>query len=111
MRAVLVRIEHEFDVALSRSFEPCKPHPAPLLHILERVGASPKEAAMVGDSVDDMDCGNGEARLPGLGIGRCARMPSGATQATRGQRLLLFCEPRSCWSLHDCNRQRRGPHF
>ncbi|KAA0163388.1 hypothetical protein FNF27_02288 [Cafeteria roenbergensis] len=58
MRAVLVRIEHDFDVALSRSFEPCKPHPAPLLHILERVGASPKEAAMVGDSLDDMDCGN-----------------------------------------------------
>ena len=60
MTAVLARLPHDFDVALSRSFEPVKPDPAPLLHILREVGANANESVMVGDSIDDMDCGIGE---------------------------------------------------
>lgn len=35
-----------------------KPHPAPLLHGLDRLGVSPAEAVYVGDSVDDVQMGN-----------------------------------------------------
>lgn len=45
-----------FSVALSRSFTPCKPHPAPLLHISAAWGVPAAALAMVGDSVDDMAC-------------------------------------------------------
>ena len=113
MRAVLVRIEHDFDVALSRSFEPCKPHPAPLLHILERVGASPKEAAMVGDSLDDMDCGNGEVacRAAERARGRASAKAKPQCSPPGSTLLWLSRAPRSRWHVHDCNWQQGGPHF
>lgn len=59
MKQTLVLLEDEgaFDVMLSRSFTPPKPHPAPLLHIAERWGVDPAEMAMVGDSLDDVACG------------------------------------------------------
>jgi phosphoglycolate phosphatase-like HAD superfamily hydrolase len=46
-----------FHVMLSRSFTPCKPHPAPLLSIAQTWGLDPSEMVMVGDSIDDMECG------------------------------------------------------
>lgn len=59
MKQTLVLLEDEeaFEVMLSRSFTPPKPHPAPLLHIAERWGVDPAEMAMVGDSLDDVACG------------------------------------------------------
>ena len=45
-----------FHLLLSRSFEPPKPHPAPLLHVAARWRLSPTELVMAGDSVDDMAC-------------------------------------------------------
>ncbi|KAG0594410.1 hypothetical protein M758_UG074800 [Ceratodon purpureus] len=49
----------KFSPALSREFTPCKPSPAPLLHICDIWGISPSEVMMVGDSApDDVVCGN-----------------------------------------------------
>jgi len=42
---------------LSRSFLPCKPHPAPLHHIANLWGITSYDILMVGDSIDDMMCG------------------------------------------------------
>lgn len=59
MRQTLVLLEDDsaFEVMLSRSFTPAKPHPAPLLHISSLWGCPPEELAMVGDSLDDIACG------------------------------------------------------
>lgn len=46
-----------FHVMLSRSFMPCKPHPAPLHHIANVFGCHVSEIVMVGDAVDDVMCG------------------------------------------------------
>ncbi|KAM0945022.1 putative HAD superfamily, haloacid dehalogenase-like hydrolase [Dioscorea sansibarensis] len=47
-----------FAPALSREFRPCKPDPAPLLHICSTWGVSPNEVMMIGDSLrDDVVCG------------------------------------------------------
>lgn len=46
-----------FSPMLSRSFTPCKPHPAPLLHIAQQWGLASNHLLMVGDSIDDMMCG------------------------------------------------------
>ncbi|XP_024368963.1 haloacid dehalogenase-like hydrolase domain-containing protein At2g33255 [Physcomitrium patens] len=49
----------KFHPALGREFTPCKPHPAPLLHICDKWGLHPHEVMMVGDSAaDDIVCGN-----------------------------------------------------
>ena len=47
----------EFDIALSREFLHMKPHPGPVLHILETWGFSPGQVLMVGDYVHDVLCG------------------------------------------------------
>ncbi|KAH9610893.1 hypothetical protein KSS87_008326 [Heliosperma pusillum] len=47
-----------FSPALSREFLPCKPDPAPLLHICSAWQVEPNEVIMVGDSLkDDVACG------------------------------------------------------
>ncbi|GLT99280.1 hypothetical protein SLE2022_167260 [Rubroshorea leprosula] len=47
-----------FSPALSREFRPCKPDPAPLLHICSAWEVQPTEVMMVGDSLkDDVACG------------------------------------------------------
>lgn len=47
-----------FSPALSREFRPCKPDPAPLLHICAAWDVQPNEVMMVGDSLkDDVSCG------------------------------------------------------
>jgi pyrophosphatase PpaX len=52
---VLPALEPCFDVVVgSDDTERHKPHPEPLLHALERLGASPGEAAYVGDSPFDV---------------------------------------------------------
>jgi pyrophosphatase PpaX len=59
-----VPIEHLFDVVIGGDeTDHHKPHPAPLLLALERLGAAPDEAAYVGDSPFDMQA----ARAAGLG--------------------------------------------
>ena len=42
-----------FRPALSREFQPYKPHAAPLLHICDTWGANPKEVLIIGDSHKD----------------------------------------------------------
>ena len=42
-----------FRPALSREFQPYKPHAAPLLHICDAWGADPKEVLIIGDSHKD----------------------------------------------------------
>jgi pyrophosphatase PpaX len=50
-----VPIEHLFETVVGGDETPeHKPHPAPLLLALERLGASPEEAAYIGDSPFDM---------------------------------------------------------
>ncbi|KAL2923063.1 hypothetical protein RDABS01_014554 [Bienertia sinuspersici] len=47
-----------FSPALSREFRPCKPDPAPLLHICSTWEVLPDEVIMIGDSLkDDVVCG------------------------------------------------------
>ncbi|XP_052191072.1 haloacid dehalogenase-like hydrolase domain-containing protein At2g33255 [Diospyros lotus] len=47
-----------FAPALSREFRPCKPDPAPLLHICSIWEVQPTEVMMIGDSLkDDVACG------------------------------------------------------
>jgi len=46
-----------FSPILTRDFTPCKPHPAPILHICEQWGLKPSEVVMIGDMRDDMLCG------------------------------------------------------
>eukprot|EP00002_Diphylleia_rotans_P001654 TRINITY_DN10932_c0_g1_i1.p1 TRINITY_DN10932_c0_g1~~TRINITY_DN10932_c0_g1_i1.p1 ORF type:complete len:236 (-),score=43.29 TRINITY_DN10932_c0_g1_i1:187-894(-) len=42
---------------LSRTFVPCKPSPAPLLHLCQEFGIEPESTLMIGDSIDDILCG------------------------------------------------------
>ncbi|KAJ8763949.1 hypothetical protein K2173_003731 [Erythroxylum novogranatense] len=52
------RLGMMFAPALSREFRPCKPDPAPLLHICSMWEVKPSEVLMVGDSLkDDITCG------------------------------------------------------
>ncbi|XP_021725234.1 haloacid dehalogenase-like hydrolase domain-containing protein At2g33255 [Chenopodium quinoa] len=47
-----------FSPAVSREFLPCKPDPAPLLHICSNWEVQPNEVIMIGDSLkDDVACG------------------------------------------------------
>ena len=52
-------------VAGEREGRPRKPDPAPLLGVLQALGASPGEAVMVGDSGADVECANA-AGLPSV---------------------------------------------
>ncbi|CAI0383175.1 unnamed protein product [Linum tenue] len=52
------RFGRPFSPALSREFRPCKPDPAPLLHICSAWDVQPDEVIMIGDSLkDDVVCG------------------------------------------------------
>jgi hypothetical protein len=42
---------------VTRDFEPCKPHPAPVLHICDEWGLQPGQVAVVGDDKTDMISG------------------------------------------------------
>jgi len=46
-----------FDAAVTREFPQIKPHPGPVLHMLELWGIAPSAALMVGDYVHDIECG------------------------------------------------------
>jgi pyrophosphatase PpaX len=67
-----VPIEHLFDVVVAGDeTEQSKPHPAPLLLALERLGATAGEAAYVGDSPFDMQAAQaGGLRAIGVSWGR-----------------------------------------
>ncbi len=45
-----------FEYALSRTFRPVKPSPAPALHIVEKWQIPPAEVCFVGDGVHDLEC-------------------------------------------------------
>lgn len=60
------RFAHSFDTIVTREFKPCKPHPAPLLHICQQWGVRPQEVMMVGDFRDDLLCGNGAGAFTAL---------------------------------------------
>lgn len=49
----LLWLQVTFSPALSREFRPCKPDPAPLLHICAAWNVQPNEVMMVGDSLKD----------------------------------------------------------
>lgn len=42
---------------ITRDFEPCKPHPAPVLNICDKWGLHPSQVAVVGDDKTDMISG------------------------------------------------------
>jgi pyrophosphatase PpaX len=67
-----VPVEHLFDVVVAGDeTAQHKPHPAPLRLALERLGASPAEAAYVGDSPFDMQAANAAGmRAIGVSWGR-----------------------------------------
>ncbi len=46
-----------FDYVITREFPHVKPHPAPILHMLEQWSIAPEDALMVGDYIHDIDCG------------------------------------------------------
>lgn len=53
-----LRIDHHFDAVLGSDALPDrKPSPAPILHLMERFGTSPKETVIVGDSPVDVTAG------------------------------------------------------
>jgi HAD superfamily hydrolase (TIGR01549 family) len=45
-----------FEYALSRTFRPVKPSPAPALHILEKWQVPPQQCYFVGDGIHDLEC-------------------------------------------------------
>lgn len=46
-----------FSLILTRDFTPCKPDPAPILHICQQWQLKPSEVVMIGDARDDVQCG------------------------------------------------------
>lgn len=50
---IVLLLQMTFSPALSREFRPCKPDPAPLLHICSTWEVRPHEVMMVGDSLKD----------------------------------------------------------
>ncbi len=46
-----------FDAVVTRDFPFLKPHPGPVLHMLETWGIAPSAALMVGDYIHDIECG------------------------------------------------------
>jgi HAD superfamily hydrolase (TIGR01549 family) len=51
------RFDLTFDIALAREFQHMKPHPGPVLHILDVWGFSARQVLMIGDYVHDIQCG------------------------------------------------------
>ena len=47
----------EFDSIITREFPHIKPHPAPIIHMLEDWNTAPADTLMVGDYIHDIDCG------------------------------------------------------
>lgn len=78
----LMKLDHYFRVVIGGGSTPhLKPHPQPLLTALERLGASPEQAIMVGDSPNDSEA----ARAAGVpvvcvtfGYRRCSAEDLGA---------------------------------
>ncbi|KAL5515837.1 hypothetical protein EMCRGX_G001069 [Ephydatia muelleri] len=48
-----------FSQIITREFLPCKPDPAPILHVCEVWSMDPRDVVMVGDDRVDMMCGRG----------------------------------------------------
>ena len=46
-----------FDHVITREFPHIKPHPAPIIHMLEQWKIPSRDALMVGDYIHDIDCG------------------------------------------------------
>ena len=46
-----------FDLVLTRAFRHIKPHPGPVLHILDAWRLAPRDVLVIGDYVHDIDCG------------------------------------------------------
>jgi HAD superfamily hydrolase (TIGR01549 family) len=51
------KFDLEFDSIITREFPHIKPHPAPILHMLEEWDIAPADALMIGDYIHDIDCG------------------------------------------------------
>jgi len=48
----------QFDGIITREFEPIKPSPEPLLHLLRKWDIEPIESFMIGDYIHDIECAN-----------------------------------------------------
>lgn len=48
----------QFDEIITREFEPIKPSPEPLLHLLRKWDIEPAESFMIGDYIHDLECAN-----------------------------------------------------
>jgi HAD superfamily hydrolase (TIGR01509 family) len=55
--ALCAKYNLSFDAVVTRDFPHVKPHPGPILHILEQWGMPAADVLMVGDYVHDVDCG------------------------------------------------------
>jgi HAD superfamily hydrolase (TIGR01549 family) len=55
--ALCRKFDLSFDHVITREFPHIKPHPAPILHMLEKWDIAPQDALMVGDYIHDIDCG------------------------------------------------------
>ena len=51
------KFDLQFDSVITREFPHIKPHPAPILHMLEAWNIAPKDTLMVGDYIHDIECG------------------------------------------------------
>jgi len=51
------KFDLSFDYVITREFPHLKPHPAPILHMLEKWGIAPGDTLMVGDYIHDIECG------------------------------------------------------
>lgn len=58
VNALCDRFNITFDLTVTREFEKIKPHPAPLIHMLNTWQIAPEKALMVGDYIHDISCGN-----------------------------------------------------
>ncbi|TFH16409.1 MAG: HAD family hydrolase [Lentisphaerales bacterium] len=56
---LLARFQIDVDMIVTREFESVKPDPGPVLHILGGWNVHASDVLVVGDYVDDIDCGRG----------------------------------------------------
>eukprot|EP00731_Ephydatia_muelleri_P000927 Em0001g927a len=62
-----------FSQIITREFLPCKPDPAPILHVCEVWSMDPRDVVMVGDDRVDMMCGRGAGAVTVLLAKRAQR--------------------------------------
>ncbi len=55
--ALCERFGLKFDCVITREFPHIKPHPAPILHMLNLWNVAPDQTLMVGDYIHDIECG------------------------------------------------------